>query len=283
MRTVVTLTLIYLFVAVTTLAWGQGGVFVTGHDPDFHAVVGGGNNAGAKHIIQDALAFVTQRPANNVGNILLVTDLNDPGSGFSDPRNGLAAAGYTFTVADDGTAGGSVLDLHTVNFADYNAVVVASDFGGWLRQSELDILDNRSPDILNYINHGGGLVAFAESGTPNGLTTGGQFGFLPFLVSTAPTNLSETGNTLTPFGQTLGLTDSDINGNFYHNVFTTTGGMNVVDIDPQNRIISLAFFGTLTPGGVGGVPEPSGLALVGAGMVAMLLLCCRPGQRRELL
>jgi len=34
-----------------------GSVFVTGHDPDFHAFLGP-NPAGAEHIIQDALPFV---------------------------------------------------------------------------------------------------------------------------------------------------------------------------------------------------------------------------------
>ena len=34
-----------------------------------------------------------------------------------------------------------VLDLRTVDFGSYDVVVAASDFGGWLRQSELDILN----------------------------------------------------------------------------------------------------------------------------------------------
>src|SRR5262249_31354095 len=48
-----------------------GGIFVTGHDPDFHAFQGG-NSLGSQHIIQQALAFTTN---NNVGQVLLVTDL----------------------------------------------------------------------------------------------------------------------------------------------------------------------------------------------------------------
>jgi hypothetical protein len=246
-----------------------GGIFVTGHDPDFHAFQGG-NTTGAEHIITRALAFATN---NHVGSILLVTDLNNPGSGYSDPRLGLTAAGLTFDVADNGSAGGSVKDLHTVNFSNYSAIVVASDFGGWLRQSELDILIARESQLFGYLNAGGGLVAFAESGPPTpGLLTHDAFGYLPFLVTSAQKNQNEVGNTVTPFGAGLGLTNTDLNGNASHNVFTATGGMNVVDNDAQGQILSLAFFGSIGPGGV--VPEPSSLwlALVGAIILTPLIL-----------
>ena len=177
----------------------------------------------------------------------------------------MAAAGYTFTVADDGMAGGSVLNLNTVNFSNYNAVVVASDYGGWLRQSELNILNARSNDILNYINGGGGLVALAESGSNQ--PTHNQFGFLPFLATAVQKNQSETGNTVTPFGASLGLTVNDINGNASHNIFTATGGMTVVDRDSSGAILSLGFFGNVAPGGVTPVPEASTTVSFG------LLLC----------
>jgi len=81
----------------------------------------------------------------------------------------------------------------------YDAIVVASDFGGILTQAELDILDARSADIINFLNAGGGIYAMAESGIGGGanLTTSGQFGFLRFIVSNAALNQSEVGNTLT--------------------------------------------------------------------------------------
>jgi hypothetical protein len=252
-----------LFCLLDASAWG-GGIFVTGHDPDFHAFQGG-NTAGAQHIITSALAFVTN---NKPGSILLVTDLINPGAGYSDPRLGLTAAGLTFDVADNGSAGGSVKDLHTVNFSNYSAIVVASDFGGWLRQSELDILIARESQLFNYLNSGGGLVAFAESGPPSpGLLTHDAFGYLPFLVTSAQKNENEVGNTLTAFGAGLGLTNADVNGNASHNVFTATGGMNVVDNDSQGQILSLAFFGPIGPGGV--APEPSSLLLAIVGGVVL--------------
>ncbi|MCA1656209.1 MAG: Ig-like domain-containing protein, partial [Actinobacteria bacterium] len=132
-----------------------GRVFVTGHDPDFHATAG--NQAGAQHIIQAGVRFVTFGVAQP--RLLLVTDLRDPGSQYRDPRAGMTAAGYTYDVADYGSGTAGVLDLHGVDFSKYDAVVVASDYGGFLHQDELDILNARQADIAAYTASGGGLVA----------------------------------------------------------------------------------------------------------------------------
>jgi hypothetical protein len=250
-------------------------IFLTGHDPDFHAFQGG-NQAGAQHINQRAIAFVTDPAFNSFaagGNnrLLLVMDLTNPGGGYSDPRLGLNASGFTarYDVADNGAAGGSVLNLNTVNFSNYAAIVIASDFGGWLRQRELSILDARSSDIINYLNAGGGLYAMAESGSPFGLTTTGQFGYLPFVVSSAALNQSEVGNTVTAFGASLGLSNSDINGNASHNIFAGTFGLNVVDNDASSHILSLAGRGQVTSGGVGAAPEPATLTMLGIGVACL--------------
>src|SRR6267378_2032967 len=234
-----------VFAAVPSRAATPGGIFLTGHDPDFHSV--GGNTTGAQHIIQRAVSFVTSGIASP--RLLLVTDVHSPGSGYIDPRLGMNAAGFSgYDVADDGTGGGAIKDLHTVNFSNYDVVVVASDYGGWLRQAELDILNARSSAIISFINGGGGLVAFAESGGGGqNLTTHNRFGFLPFVVSSTPLSQSETANTLTPFGTSLGLVNSDINGNFSHNVFTKTGPLQIVDVDPTNEILSAAERGLVVP------------------------------------
>src|SRR5688572_5528357 len=88
-----------------------GGVFVTGHDPDFHATAG---SAGAVHIIQRAVAYVTYGKANP--RMLLVTGVQNPGGGFLDPRVGVRAAGFTFDVADHGSGQAGALNLRNVNF-----------------------------------------------------------------------------------------------------------------------------------------------------------------------
>lgn len=230
-----------------------GGVFVTGHDPDFHAVDNGPgtspNPPRARHIIQRAVAYVTHNKANP--RMLLVTDVRNPDPiDFIDSRLGLQAAGFSFDVADYGSGQQGALDLHTINLSNYDVIVVASDFGGWLRQDELDILNARRSEINNYVNSGGGLVALAESGSHGSSTTHDRFGFLPFLLSQVSLDHEEIGNTVTAAGLALGLTNDDVNGNAFHSFFTSTGGMDIIDLDPDNRILSLALRGkSVTTGG----------------------------------
>jgi hypothetical protein len=253
-----------------------GSIFLTGHDPDFHAFVGG-NAAGAAHINQVAIGFV-QDPAFNpffaggVHKFLFVESTISPPAGHVNGVNGIIASGYVngvnFDLADASTLNSALNKLGTT----YSAIVVASDFGGVLTQSELDILNARRNSIIGFLNQGGGLYAMAEIGPPLGLTTSGQFGYLPIVASSAAKNQSEVGNTLTPFGMSLGLLTSDINGNFSHNIFTTTGGLNVVDMDSSGEILSLAGRQQVF------IPEPASVALLGVGGVC-LLGCVRRRRR----
>ena len=233
---------------------GGGRVFLTGHDPDFHAV--SGNTTGARHMIQRAVGYVTgDRPAPK---ILLVTDLRNPGPDHIDSRLGMRASGFTtFDVADYGSGTAGVLDLHTVDLAAYDVVVVASDHGGWLRQDELDILNARKADIDTYLRDGGGLVAFAE-GSVAGLTTHGRFDFVGCPSTTL--DEAESGFRITSQGIAMGLNQTDLNGNFSHSAFPGTCGLDVLDTDLAGNIISLA-----TPGTVGGptrVVPPSNYLLL---------------------
>jgi hypothetical protein len=111
------------------------------------------------------------------------------------------------------------------------------------------------------------LLALSEDGFRTG-PPAQNFGFLPFLVSSTPMGEFENGNMLTPFGLTLGLVNSDINGNFSHNIFTATGGLDVVDVDATGEILSLAGRGQFSMGGI--TPEPSTLTLAGVGTLALI-------------
>ena len=223
---------------------GFGGrVFLTGHDPDFHAFRGG-NRTGAQHMIQQAIRYVTGNEPEP--RILLVTDRRDLGSAYSDPRLGLIAAGFSgFDMADHGSGTAGVLNLNTVVFENYDVVVVASDHGGWLRQQQLDILNQRKNDLAQYLLAGGGIVAFAEGSPGAGLTTHDRFAFVP--CASIGFDQTESGFRITPQGTAIGLNQSDLNGNFSHNFFPGTCGMDVLDTDAQGRIMSLA-----TAGSVGG-------------------------------
>lgn len=264
-------------------SWG-GSIFLTGHDPDFHAELGG-NFVGAQHINQRAIAFI-QDPGFNpyVGSApkFLFVESNIPTPGGHVPGvHGIVDAGFVLGADfDQVNASGlnAALDLLGTS---YSAIVVASDFGGLLTSAELSILNARSGDIINFLNNGGGLYAMAQSNGGAGLTGATpKFGFLPFIVSSTAFNQSEVSNTLTPFGLSLGLLNTDINGNFSHNIFTSTGGMNIVDLDSNGNILSLAVRSRIDEGGVvGGVPEPSTFGLFGFGSLALLWAVRRRDRR----
>ena len=230
-----------LIVACAPLAWA-GSIFLTGHDPDFHAFVGG-NQVGSSNINNIAVDFVTDPAVNpftagGVTKFLFVESKITPPSGHVNGVNGITASGFVLDTDfehHDATTLDAELDLLGTKYA---AIVVASDFGGVLTQAELDILNARAVDIVAFLNAGGGLYAMAESNNGAGLTPlGGHLGFL--------------GNVLKPFGTSLGLAAADINGNASHSIFADTAfGLEVVDVDPSQNILTLAGRGivpTATP------------------------------------
>lgn len=228
------------------IASADGSVFLTGHDPDFHASLGG-NLAGARKINTTAINYIMDPAFNSFnagGNkkFLFVEGKFSPPGGHTNGVNGIVASGYTLGTDFDH------VDASALNVAldqlgtTYAGIVVASDFGGILSQAELDILNARKNDIFNFVNAGGGLYAMAEGNSGAGLTpNGGWFDFVPIAATSQQKNQSEIGNTVTAFGLSLGLTDNDVNGNASHNVFSTFApSLSPVDLDSQGQILSLA-------------------------------------------
>jgi hypothetical protein len=89
------------------------------------------------------------------------------------------------------------------------------------------------------------------------------------VIAEAAISQSESGFTVTPYGQSLGLSNSDINGNASHNIFTSYAGFNIVDRDAGGNVITIALSGS--------IPEPRALVLL---VFAGALLCLqrhRPG------
>ena len=276
----------HLFVAplvalvLASSAGAQGSVFVTGHDPDFHAPTGVGPNApGARRINQAAISYVMNplfNPflAGGATKFLFVESKISIPSGHRRGRDGMLASGYVegvnFDWHDASTLNAALLQLGSV----YSALVVASDFGAMLTSAELGILNTSASSIISFINAGGGLYAMAENNGGAGLTgSTPKFGFLPFLVTSAADHSTEAGYTVTPFGASLGLTNGDVNGNFSHNIFTSTGGMNVVDVDETGNALSLAARTRFSDHGV--VPEPSTLFLLSGGLVGIAIAALR--------
>ena len=262
-RPIVLATLILLFRAHAVFA---GSIFVTGHDPIWHAHFGG-NTTGAENLALTGIEFARD------GSLLpfLFIESNDPvpsGNAYTEPFL-TADLGYTAAdfVAMDAAQLNALPDFRSA-LDSYSAIVVASDHGGMLSSDELQFLNAHAGDIIDYLNAGGGLYAEGESNATGMIGATPRFGFLPFLVSSTDFQSSEVANTVTAFGASLGLANSDVNGNFSHNYFASTGGMSPVDLfngDPT-RPLSLAFQGQIGEGGV--VPEPATLTLMLTGLAA---------------
>ena len=218
----------------------EGSIFITGHDPDFHASSAPPENpVGSQNILKVAIAFAR----NGSTKPLLVVHRDDlsPPPGHGNSIAGLETVENNYVRVNAAGFASAILDPNL-----WAAIYVPSDFGGLLAQAELDALNARKADILAYLKKGGGLVALAESNGGVGLTpSGGHFAFLPFIVDNATLHSSETGYTVTPFGASLGLTDSDVNGNASHNIFKATGGMSIINVNATGDMMSLAFRGEL--------------------------------------
>ncbi|MSQ58697.1 MAG: hypothetical protein EXR36_03385 [Betaproteobacteria bacterium] len=254
--------------ALATAPAAAGPVFLTGHDPDFHAR----SSLGAKNLLKAGLSFVTGGVYTNITTkFLWVESFDSPTPGHLVGEDGLNAILLTLGVEYDWV---DAAGFASANLSNYEAIAIASSFGGMLKQAELDALIARKTDIATFINAGGGLLALSECSPASGFclddTLGSNpdlFGFLPVVVTSvatsAPYALTVAGAALFP-----GLTNSDMNDPT-HNSFGAVGGLTVVDTDAAGVPTTLAGNVQIRNGNF--VHEPGTVSLMAlslAGLVA---------------
>jgi hypothetical protein len=263
-----------LFVGTPAMA---GPIFLTGHDPDFHAQ----DSVGAQNLLRSGLNFVTGGTFDDGAStkFLWVESRIPTPSGHRIGENGLGAIGLTLGTNYDRV---NAAEFATANLSNYTAIAIASGFGGLLTRAELDALIARSDDIANYVNAGGGLLALAEcfpcgANLLGGATAPDLFGFLPVDVSaiapSPPFTVTAEG-AAAPFN----LTNGDVNDPT-HNSFGLIGGLTPLDRDQGNQATTLAgnvridgggFCGTPdTPPCPTSVPAPAGIMLVASGLLGL--------------
>ena len=267
--------LITASLSIAALTASAGSVFVTGHDPIWHANQGG-NTVGATNLAQTGIDYARNGSALPFLYIESKTTPVPPGNVRTESfLTSVLGYGGQYVVMDAADLSG-LADFRTA-LDSYSAIVVASDHGGMLGAAELAFLNGRVADIISFLNAGGGLYAEAESNATGMIGAEDPFGFLPFLVTSTSFQAAETSNTVTSFGAGLGLVAGDVNGNFSHNFFSSTGGLSPVDLfngDPSMPL-TLAFRGQIDTGGVIPIPEPETYALMLAGLGALGMVARR--------
>lgn len=249
-----------------------GAVFLTGHDPDFHAQL----SVGARNLLRVGLDFATGGNFDDATRKFLWIESRPasvPG-GHLRGEDGLGAIGLTLGVHYDRA---NAAELASIDLSQYEAIAVASTFGGLLSQAELDMLFARRVDVAAFVNAGGGIFAAAECDDSPSCqgdlvsNPASVFAWLPVVVSSVTASPQFT---VTAFGQSLGLTNADVNDPT-HNSFGATGGLNVVDRDANNVPTTLAGIVNITGGSFVPVPEPGSLALFSSGILSLMLLGLR--------
>ncbi len=218
-----------------------GNIFLTGHDPDFHAQ--GSAEPGAKNLLAAAVSYA--RNGSALPMLWVESRLGIP-SGHRLGRNGLTSNGIGLVegvdfVYMDAAQLNTLVDWSDL-ISNYSAIGVASDFGGILSEAEKDVLIAHKTDIATFINAGGGLVALSEcscSGHSAGADATKNFSFLPIAV-TATGNASPPCD-VTSFGFTeFGLVPGDVNSPS-HSHFDDDFGLEIVSFSPgTGQIMTLA-------------------------------------------
>ena len=196
-----------------------GALWVTGHDVDYHCSNSNPTTGAGCHYLQVAVNFVRN------GSRLPILAL-DHGSEVAAAISDAFGSSAPLVTTVDPRTGFASLPLVSLNGTPlYSAIIVASDItcigcdnndaAGVTPDS--DSINARATAIKAFFNAGGGILALAGADNMSVF-----YNFLPITVTAIPVSPaggSPGGFTLTALGQSLGLTDSDINCCITHNSF----------------------------------------------------------------
>lgn len=183
---------------------GFGPIILSGMDPEDH---GGGVGGAGWTMIRDVMRWVVENSALSANPTRVLQLGGTPGNAAVAQSAG-NALGYTVTHRQ----GNAIL---TEDFMQYDALYMpttANQAGGGLTQQELGFINQRGADIIDFVNAGGGLVAFSQeypgayqwfpltglttrgpSGSSIELTPAGQFILSPSATAVLPFHTAFTG------------------------------------------------------------------------------------------
>ena len=256
----------------TTIA-SAGPVILAGHDADDHT--------GTSGTSFDAYVSLFNS---------LLTNVTNGGSGI------LAIGADTSTTAGDWIAAiGAAMDttqlvtyvngadITSVDFSSYAILFVPSDsadtFGG-ITGTENALLTDRADDVATFVNDGGGLFGLTQGQLADAygyISGAGGLGSITTLsVSSSgilPSTFEYANVEATAAGEALGLTDTNVDGCCWHNVFLTYPSfLGVLATAYTPNTGDEAFHGQASV--IGGsnvqiqtsvVPEPTSMLLFGLG------------------
>jgi hypothetical protein len=185
---------------VITIPLFAGNIALTGHDDDFHQSL---------NALGQIKAFATFA-ANGSSLPFLVFDAG------SELTSGLTNAGITNYVNINPNTAANVTDA-LFNTSLYSAFLIASDTscGGCDNSTTSSTnIAAHSAAIANFLNGGGGIVAFAGASNP------GYYTFLPQTASSVG-GAPSSGYSQTAVGISLSI--PAVNGDATHNLFYTPG------------------------------------------------------------
>ena len=202
----------------STLAVAGGPVFLAGHDADDH---------GFTAVYADLFDSLYSNVTNGGSGILAVG---------ADPST--TSGNWIVSVANQMTVPQSVTFVNnaaitTQSFSSFAIIFVPSTTldvtGGINLTTELPLLNARSVQVAEFIAAGGGVFGLTQSqDVPNPYAYLGPFAVMQTVG--LPSSGDCDGNTgnavydnvgVTPIGQTLGISDTNIDGCCWHNAFTT--------------------------------------------------------------